>query len=692
MKKTLLLAGLTIAFIGSAVAQNSTQQDIENAYKSSIYPSSFKTHLQRLTERPHVAGSENNKMVQDYIYNIMDKATFKVEQYPYDVYIPATPGVSLIEIVTPKRQTLTQQEDILKEDPFSSDTDLWKGWNSFSGSGDVTAEVVYVNYGTREDFQELQTLGISVAGKIVLARYGKNFRGYKAKFSELNGAAGLIIYTDPKDNGYATGLTYPEGPYFNESTIQRGSLLTVDYTGDPLTPYEPALPLKGKKKVKRLDPSKVGLHTIPVLPISYGEAQKIMQQMQGDPVPAAWQGGLPFTYRIQGGTDLKLRIKVDQPINYTPVANIVGTLKGAEFPDEWIILGCHFDAWGFGATDPNSGTAMLLSLSESLGRLAAKGYRPKRSIMIAHWDAEEHGVIGSSEWVEQMGEVLGAKAIAYMNFDGGVSGKNFGASASPTLKQLIIDASKSVNYPYNDQTLYEFWKKPEAAQVNIGNLGGGSDHIAFYMHVGVPSLSAGAGGPTPYHSNYDSFHYYSTFVDPEFKMGPTIEHLAGLMALRLSNKTIIDYDINRYAIDLKTHFSNATNKVKSIAPDFVGFLFSQEALLSLEIASKELSLSLNMQKEYDVPVKNMKAINAQLIALEKSFIEDEGMDYGAWYRSLYASTDPFSGYASWMLPGIEYEVALKRSENLGAWDIRYAAAIDRLAAKMNDLNSYLSSF
>ena len=692
MKKTLLLAGLTIAFIGSAVAQNSTQQDIENAYKSSIDPSSFKTHLQRLTERPHVAGSENNKMVQDYIYNIMDKATFKVEQYPYDVYIPATPGVSLIEIVTPKRQTLTQQEDILKEDPFSSDTDLWKGWNSFSGSGDVTAEVVYVNYGTREDFQELQTLGISVAGKIVLARYGKNFRGYKAKFSELNGAAGLIIYTDPKDNGYATVLTYPEGPYFNESTIQRGSLLTVDYTGDPLTPYEPALPLKGKKKVKRLDPSKVGLHTIPVLPISYGEAQKIMQQMQGDPVPAAWQGGLPFTYRIQGGTDLKLRIKVDQPINYTPVANIVGTLKGAEFPDEWIILGCHFDAWGFGATDPNSGTAMLLSLSESLGRLAAKGYRPKRSIMIAHWDAEEHGVIGSSEWVEQMGEVLGAKAIAYMNFDGGVSGKNFGASASPTLKQLIIDASKSVNYPYNDQTLYEFWKKPEAAQVNIGNLGGGSDHIAFYMHVGVPSLSAGAGGPTPYHSNYDSFHYYSTFVDPEFKMGPTIEHLAGLMALRLSNKTIIDYDINRYAIDLKTHFSNATNKVKSIAPDFVGFLFSQEALLSLEIASKELSLSLNMQKEYDVPVKNMKAINAQLIALEKSFIEDEGMDYGAWYRSLYASTDPFSGYASWMLPGIEYEVALKRSENLGAWDIRYAAAIDRLAAKMNDLNSYLSSF
>ena len=691
MRKILLLALLAITFIGPVSAQQNKQQDIENAFKNSIDDSRFKIHLKRLTERPHVAGSKSNELVRDYINDIMDKAEFKVKKYPYDVYIPSSPGESLIEIVTPKRQTLTQQEDILKEDPFSSDSLLWKGWNSFSGSGDVTAEVVYVNYGTREDFQKLKALGISVEGKIVLARYGKYFRGYKAKFSESNGASGLLIFTDPKDNGYARGLTYPEGPYFNASTIQRGSLLTVDYTGDPLTPYEPALPLDGRKKVNRLDPSKVGLHTIPVLPISYGEAQKIMQQMKGAPVPLAWQGGLPFTYRVQGGSDLKVRVKVDQTINYTRVANIIGTMEGSEFPDEWIILGCHFDAWGFGATDPNSGTAMLLSLSESLGRLAETGYRPKRSIMIAHWDAEEHGVIGSSEWVEQMSEEIGAKAVAYMNFDGGVSGKNFGASASPTLKRLIIDASKEVNYPYTDQSLYNFWKKPEAEEPNIGNLGGGSDHIAFYMHVGVPSLSGGAGGPTPYHSNYDSFHYYSTFVDPEFKMGPTIEHLAGLMALRLSNEIIIDYDINRYAIDLKIHFSNADIKVKAFEPDFVGFKASHQALMSLEKASIELSSSLNLLKEYSLTLNNIKTINSQLIALEKSFIEKKGMDYGAWYRSLYASTDPFSGYASWMLPGIEYEVALKRSENLGAWDFRYEAVINLLTTKMNDLQTYLNT-
>jgi N-acetylated-alpha-linked acidic dipeptidase len=689
MKQPFLFIAAALAFSVTLHAQETTQQQVEEVFEASIDATRFKTHLQKLTERPHVAGSATNEAVQAYMASVMESAGLEVKSYPYDVYLPSTPGESFIEIVTPVRQTITQQEDILEEDPFSSDELLWKGWNSFSGSGDVTAEVVYVNYGTREDFERLKTLGVSIEGKVALARYGGNFRGYKAKFAEANGAAGLLIYSDPKDNGYARGLVYPEGPYFNASTIQRGSLLTVDFTGDPLTPFEPALPLDGKKKVKRLNPSEVGLHTIPVLPIAYGEAQKIMSQMTGAAVPLAWQGGLPFTYRLEGGSHLKVRVKVDQPINYTRVANVVGTLKGADLPDEWIILGCHFDAWGFGATDPNSGTAMLLSLSESLGKLAAQGHRPKRSIMIAHWDAEEHGVIGSSEWVEQLSDELGAKAIAYMNFDGGVSGKNFGASASPTLKKLITEASKAVDYPYTDQSLYDFWKRG-AAEPSIGNLGGGSDHIAFYMHVGVPSLSGGAGGPTPYHSNYDSFHYYSTFVDPEFQMGPTIEHLAGLMALRLSNHSIVDYDVARYATDLKLHFASAENKVKAYNASFDGFAASKQSLATLEGTAQELATALEQAGIQEISNKALKEVNAQLIGLEKSFIEDKGMDYGSWYRSLYASTDPFSGYASWMLPGIEYEVALKRSENLAAWDTRYAAAIDRLASKMVALLNNLS--
>tara|TARA_B110000116_G_scaffold184140_1_gene159601 strand:- start:4947 stop:6803 length:1857 start_codon:yes stop_codon:yes gene_type:complete len=614
----------------------------------------------------------------------MEEAGFEVTQYPYDIYLSNKPGASELSIVKPKRIQLNQKEDILDEDSFSSDPLLWKGWNAYSGSGNVTAEVVYVNYGRKEDFEMLKKLEVSVKGKIVIARYGGNFRGFKAKFAEANGASGLIIYTDPKDSGFTKGLVYPEGPYYSSSTIQRGSLLTEDFTGDPLTPFEPALPLDGKQKIKRLDPKDTKLHNIPVTPIGYGEAQKIIGQMKGDPVPLSWQGGLPFTYRIQGGDNLVVNLRVNQPRNIVRVYNVVGKLKGSTFPDEWIILGCHYDAWGFGATDPNSGTAMLLSLSETLGKMAKAGYRPKRSILIGHWDAEEHGVIGSTEWVEQMQKTLKSNAIAYMNFDGGVSGKNFGTSSAPSLKKLAIDASKKVNHPYENKSLYDVWNKSNASEPPIGNLGGGSDHIAFYMHAGVPSISGGVGGANLYHSNYDDFEFYKRFVDSEFKMGAMIEKWSGLMALKLSNSEIIPYDLNRYSEDLKKHFSVAEIKIKNFDSDFLGFELSKNSIDNLDKVSRiweKKIKSIGQLKKGE-----LKKINKQLIALEKSFIDEKGMYFGSWYRSLYAGTDPFSGYASWILPGIEYEIALKRLEKLKEWDMRYSKAIDDLAIKITKLN------
>ena len=616
----------------------------------------------------------------------MNEAGLDVINYPYDVYLPKHPGSSLIEIVTPSRQVLNQKEDIISDDPFTKDSLLWKGWNAFSGSGDVTAEIVYANYGRKEDFETLKELGVDIKGKIVIARYGGNFRGYKAKFAEANGAAGLIIYTDPKDSGFARGLVYPEGPYYNESTIQRGSLLTTDFTGDPLTPFEPALPLDGKKKIKRLDPKEAQLHTIPVTPIGYGEAEKILGQMKGVVVPQSWQGGLPFTYRLEGGTSLTVRLKVDQKIDFVRATNVIGTLKGSEAPNEWIILGCHLDSWGFGATDPSSGTAMLLSLSETLGKLKEDGFAPKRSILIGHWDAEEHGVIGSTEWVEQMRDQLNAKGVVYMNFDGAVSGKGFGASAAPTLKKLLVETSKNVQYPYTDQTLYEFWNKENMSEPPIGNLGGGSDHIAFYMHVGVPSMSGGAGGPNVYHSNYDSFRFYEKFVDPEFQMGSMVEHIAGLMALRMANGDIIPYNLNRYAADLKMHFGNAENKIREYDKEFEGFKLTGEAIKSLKNTSEKLTMKIKSYLEGgNYSKRELKRLNKQMIALEKSFISDQGMYFGSWYKSLYASSDPFSGYAAWILPGLEYEIALKSSNRLEEWDERYSAAVGSLNLKMNKL-------
>lgn len=691
MKKCVLLLCLTslsaVAQTGFTASDWKNQLATEEVFTSLIDDTRFKIHLKELTKKPHVAGSKANNDVIDYIAKSMNNAGLAVKKYPYDIYMSKAPGESYLEIVQPKRQPLSMKEDIVEGDPFSEDEDLWKGWNAYSGSGEVTAEVVYANYGRKEDFEKLKKMGVDVSGKIVIARYGGNFRGYKAKFAEAAGAAGLIIYTDPIDSGYFKGLVYPEGPYYSESTIQRGSLLTEDFTGDPLTPYEPALPLDGEIKIKRKKPEDAQLHSIPVTPIGYGAAKEILAQMNGDAVPSGWQGGLPFTYRLQGGSALKVFLKVEQPREFVRVHNVIGTVKGSVYPDEWIILGCHLDAWGFGATDPNSGTAMLLSLSETLGKLVNEGKGPKRSILIGHWDAEEHGVIGSAEWVEEMRDELNAKAVAYMNFDGGVSGKRFGASSSPSLKELVLASAKQVDYPYSDLSLYDQWRGAKEAP-SIGNLGGGSDHIGFYMHVGVPSMSGGAGGTTVYHSNYDSFRYYERYVDPEFQMGPTIEKFAGIMSLRLANATLIPYDLNRYPNDLKMHFDRAEEKVRQLKSDFKGFEKTRQAIADLSAAAASATENLsNRVSDKGLSAVKIQFLNRQLIALEKSFIDQKGMYYGDWFKSIYASSDPFSGYASWILPGIEYELAIQRTKKLKEWDNRYAKAITDLAQKMRKMSA-----
>jgi len=285
-----------------------------------------------------------------------------------------------------------------------------------------------------------------------------------------------------------------------------------------------------------------------------------------------------------------------------------------------------------------------------------------------------------------MRDELNAKGVVYMNFDGGVSGKNFGASAAPTLKKLMVEASKVVKYPYTNQSLFEFWKKDNQIEPSIGSLGGGSDHIAFYMHAGVPSLSGGAGGPNLYHSNYDSFRFYKQFVDPEFKMGPMVEQMAGLMALRMANAELIPYNLNRYAVDLKIHFSNAETKIKEYDQKFEGFKMTADAIESLEKTSDELTSNIKLYLESGkFSKKELHNLNQQLIALEKSFISDQGMYFGSWFKSLYASSDPFSGYAAWILPGLEYEIALKSSNRLQEWDSRYANAVESLHLKMKQL-------
>jgi N-acetylated-alpha-linked acidic dipeptidase len=692
MKTTFICLSLFLSFnfyaqqlTGYSPEGAKAELELEAHFRANIDKSRFKTHLKTLTENPHIAGTPANEVVRDYMAKVMEDAGMDVDIYPYDIYMSDGPGESVLEIITPDEIVLDQQEDALAEDPYSDHPELLKGWNAYSGSGEVTAEVVYANYGRKQDFEQLEALGVSLKGKIVIARYGGNFRGYKAKFAEAHGAAGLIIYTDPQDSGFTKGIVFPEGQYYNDSAIQRGSLLTVDWTGDPLTPYAPALPRDKKNSPERLDPAEVGLHTIPVTPISYGAADHIFKHMKGQAVPQNWQGGLPYTYRVEGGSALKVHLKVDQPKAFKDIYNVVGTFEGKTYPDEWIILGCHYDAWAFGATDPNSGTAMLLSLAETLGKLTKEGKGPDRSILIAHWDAEEHGVIGSSEWVEQFKDELQANAVVYINLDAAVSGKTFSAAASPSLKTILAESTKEVDYPYTDKTVYEQWSK-DKDEPSIGNLGGGSDHIAFYMHAGVPSLSAGYRGPTMYHSNYDDFYYYENFVDPEFQMGPTLEAVMGTLSLRLANAKLLPYDVVKYATDLQLHFRNAEKQVLLVQPDFRGFLNSNEAIAQLKTTSKAVQELLEKQLEANtLSKKDTKALNEKLIALEKNFLYTEGLPFGDWFKSLYVSSDPFSGYASWILPAIQYQIEIKDLSKLGYWDDKYAKAIYDLNMSLEDI-------
>jgi N-acetylated-alpha-linked acidic dipeptidase len=649
-------------------------------------PTRFREHLHAVTAEPHPTGSAAQLRVAAYLEDAMRRAGLSVERAEYDVYLPQLDGlVNEVEIVTPVRMRLPNQEPVLAEDPATGHPGLLPGWNAYSGSGDVTAEVVYANYGRKEDFEELERLGVPVAGRIVLARYGGNFRGHKVQFAEQGGAVGVIMFNDP---GMSPAAPYPEGTGMSAGTIQRGSVLTLPWTGDPLTPFEPALPLDGERQVRRLDPDSVAFHTIPVLPIGFGAAREILTRMEGAAAPDEWRSGIDAVHRLTGGSGLRLRVNVQQRLDFTRAVNVIGTLRGSEFPDEWIILGSHFDAWGFGAHDPNGGTAMLLTLADALGILAGEGCRPRRSIMIAHWDAEEYGIIGSTEWVEQHRDALTRSAVAYINADAAVSGPNFSASASPSLKQPIIDAARSVAYP-GGGTVYDQWltNARGARTPSLGNLGGGSDHVAFYTHVGVPSAGLGFGGSNGiYHSNYDTFRFFERFSDPDFVYGAALARVDGVLALRLANSDVLPYDVTRYAVDILDHAASLEELAASRGVP-VRLDALRRAAESLHETTRRFDAARAVPRARDGA--RLREINAGLIALEKAFIDMDGLQGRPWSRSLYASPDPFSGYAAWMLPGLRYEIETGNAAGVPRWEARYVAALADLARRVHAVTALL---
>ncbi|MEC7901119.1 MAG: M28 family peptidase, partial [Acidobacteriota bacterium] len=622
--------------VGFASTTATRQAYCETLFLDLPSSDSFREHLRIITARPHPAGSAAQIEVGHYLGRVMKAAGFTVREHAYDVYLPQLTDDVEVHIVTPVAMSLSNREPELSEDRFSGHPELLNGWNAYSGSGDVTGEVVYANFGRREDYEALDEMGVLLEGKVVIARYGGNFRGYKVKFAEERGAAGVIMFNDAPADPIDP---YPDGPMLNGEIIQRGSVLTLPWTGDPLTPFVPALPVDGDRQVDRLDPEDVPLHTIPVLPVGYNAASEILSRMTGDPAPEDWQGGLELTYRITGGSDMTVRVRVNQPKALTRAVNVVGTLEGTEFPDEWFILGSHYDPWGFGAVDPNGGTSMLLILAEALGELAEKGCGPRRSIMIAHWDAEEYGIIGSTEWVEEFLPELTSGAIAYINADSAVSGPNFNTSSSPSLKQPILDAIQDVSYAGEDRSIYEWWAdRTDEGLPTMGNLGGGSDHVAFYTHAGIPSASLGSGGRSGiYHSNYDNFAWYERFGDAEWVFGPMIARADGLLALRFANADLLPYDVTRYAVDTRTHVQTLIDVATQRGVD-VNLSRLLDATRDLDTAAAALNDARTQRVAAgSLSATEAKRINAAFIGLEKAWLDDRGLQDRPWSRSLYVS-------------------------------------------------------
>lgn len=541
--------------------------------------------------------------------------------------------------------SLALQERNLLEDPSTAHPGLSYGWNAYSGSGDVEAEVVYVNYGTRADFDALAEMDVDPRGRILLARYGGNFRGDKVRFAEAVGAAAMIVYGDPAD--VVRGEVYPDGGWANDTCIQRGSILRLGQPGDPLTPGVPAT-----LDAPRLAIEEVALPRIPVQPIGYAAAGAILARMTGDEAPEAWRGGLPLTYRVEGGPMLRLRLRVEQVREIMQTANVVATLPGRT--DEIVVVGCHHDAWGFGAGDPLAGTIALMEVARAFGDAARDGWRPLRTIKFAAWGAEEFGIIGSTEWCEAHADALSRSALAYVNLDMASMGPNFHASAAPTLAAVIRDAARRVPQAGDPmRTVYDAWSaRVDGSIPPVGLIGGGSDHEAFQFRLGIPSLGLGAGGSpgTSYHSNYDTLQWYRQIVGEDYESALMVTRMALEVLLSLADDPVPPID------------------PAAILPLLRGAIESAVAAAEakeLTLETSALGKALDRLGEASERAPRPEA----LLALERRFLLEQTPTEGRaalsgetatpWSRHRLYGTNPDAGYSTETLPRLRAAIRLR---------------------------------
>jgi N-acetylated-alpha-linked acidic dipeptidase len=647
-------------------------------------------HLKTLTAQPHLSATPEDHATAEYVAQKFRAAGLETEIVPYRVLLnrPIEERVEAFDGAGKLLMSGPTKEHV-EGDKFQDNPRVTMPYHGSSASGDVTGEAVYANYGRIEDFDQLAAQHIDLHGKIVVVRYGNNFRGIKVYLAEQRGAVGVLIYSDPQDDGYYKGDAWPLGPWRPETGVQMGSVQNLSrYAGDPTTPGVASTP--DLPDSARLPADKTGNQPhIPSLPLSYHDAAPILRALAGPGAPQGWQGALPFRYHL-GGAGVRVHILSKQDYALRTIWDVIGKVTGATAPDEWVVAGNHRDAWVYGAVDPSSGTAAMLEAVHGVGGLLKQGWRPKRTMVFCSWDAEEQGLIGSTEWVEQHAKAL-EHAVAYFNVDVAVSGPDFSASAVPSLKQFVREVTRSVPSPLG-ATVYDQWRiqrtegnpnrvsdvPDEHGEVRIGDLGSGSDFTPFFQHVGVPSTDIGSGGPYGvYHSVFDNYDWFVQNADPHFVYLEQMARVLGLEAVRMADADVLPYDYVTYANSIGSY--SATVKRKAQDAGMGGLDFGP---LDASVG-RFLAAAQRVHARQLAPTGNLTKVNAALRQTEGAFVTDEGLPNRSWYKHTVFAPGLYTGYAAVVMPGVSEAIDSRDAELAKGQLGVLTRAVDRATAMLN---------
>lgn len=682
---------------GFSKASSERQLEYERRLKEMLSTKRAEEHLRWLTSRPHRTGTEGARITAQYIQQRLKDYGLTTEIVRYDAYLPAPVSVS-VQLVAPVRQSIPTTEKQIPGDPYSKYVAQHPGWNGYSPSGTAVGEVVYAHHGSDDDFKTLQSIGIDLQNKIVLMRYFGTGEGRKVKNAERAGAAGVILYSDPKEDGYRYGDVYPKGNWRPPDAIMRRSILTLPYDGDPLSPGWASVP-----GAKRLKPEEVDLPKIPVVPISYRSAERILNLMSGPMAPYEWQGDLPLPYKVGPGP-AKLRIQAKMDNRDRAMLNVIGKLEGSDSPEEWIIVGNHHDAWIFGAGDPSSGTASLLELAHGLGALAKEGFRPRRTLILAFWDAEEMLLGGSTEWVEDHAGELLEKGIACINMDSSVFNpeRPLSVSAHPVLHDLFREVSKNIQDPRTKQSTFEKWRDlqneyrktpgvdgwgeffdPEKSLTEPYVFEAPSDDAApFFYLLALPSSDMYYGADYGmYHSIYENFHWMKTVVDPTFKYHIVMSQLQGLVSLRLANADLVPLDYVEEARYWRKSYQllKGTGGGKQIPRLAEALSLIDQWEKEAEGLKEDIRQFLNSEK---TDAGQKAQLNRRIYLLPRDFYRKNGTSQSPFDKNMFAGS-------AGVLPGLSSAIGTGENKNS---EVESEMYLNALQLRVRNLKSLRQKF